>query len=115
MGLCLVRAVIRAGGATTHLRILSGSDASELVSASGASRGAMDSPRITYTSRPDATPEAELNVLANVYRFILDCHARKKRAAGMTSTESDDAKSEKEEGGGDVKQLANKSSEIVNQ
>ncbi len=37
----------------------------------------MDSPRITYTSRPDATPEAELNVLANVYRFILDCHAKK--------------------------------------
>jgi hypothetical protein len=37
----------------------------------------MNSPRITYTSRPDATPEAELNVLANVYRFILDCHAKK--------------------------------------
>jgi hypothetical protein len=40
----------------------------------------MDSPRITYTSRPDATPEAELNVLANVYRFILDCHAKKMAA-----------------------------------
>ena len=40
----------------------------------------MDSPRITYTSRPDATPEAELNVLANVYRFILGCHAKKKAA-----------------------------------
>jgi hypothetical protein len=75
----------------------------------------MSSPRITYTSRPDATPEAELNVLANVYRFILDCHAREKKAAGMTSTDSDDAKSEKEEGGGHVKHLANKSSEIVNQ
>ena len=37
----------------------------------------MDSSRITYTPRPDATPEAELNVLANVYRFILDCHAKK--------------------------------------
>ena len=37
----------------------------------------MNSPRIIYTSRPDATPEAELNVLANVYRFILDCHAKK--------------------------------------
>ncbi len=75
----------------------------------------MDSPRITSTSRPDATPEAELNVLANVYRFILDCHSRKKRAAGMTSTDSEDAKNEIEEGGGHVKQLANKSSEIVNQ
>ncbi len=37
----------------------------------------MSSPRIIYTSRPDATLEAELNVLANVYRFILDCHAKK--------------------------------------
>jgi hypothetical protein len=37
----------------------------------------MDSFRITYTSHPDATPEAELNVLAHVYRFILDCHAKK--------------------------------------
>jgi hypothetical protein len=48
-----------------------------LESVSGASQSAMDSPRITYTPRPDATPEAELNVLANVYRFILDCHAKK--------------------------------------
>jgi hypothetical protein len=37
----------------------------------------MSSPRITYTPRPDATPEPELNVLANVYRFILDCYAKK--------------------------------------
>jgi hypothetical protein len=40
----------------------------------------MDSPRMTYTPRPDATPEAELNVLASVYRFILDCHAKKMAA-----------------------------------
>ena len=40
----------------------------------------MDSPRITFTSRPGATPEAELNVLANVYRFILDCHRNKTAA-----------------------------------
>ena len=33
---------------------------------------------VVYEPRPDATPEAaELNVLANVYRFILDCHAKK--------------------------------------
>ena len=31
----------------------------------------MSNPRITYTPRPDITPEAELNVLASVYRFIL--------------------------------------------
>ncbi len=50
----------------------------------------MDSPRIIYTSRPDATPEAELNVLANVYRFILDCHAKKK--GGPAKTALDDRK-----------------------
>ena len=38
----------------------------------------MDGARITYALRSDATPEAELNVLANVYHFILDCHAKKK-------------------------------------
>jgi hypothetical protein len=50
----------------------------------------MSSPRITYTSRPDATPEAESNVLANVYRFILDCHAKKK--GGPAKTALDDRK-----------------------
>ncbi len=38
----------------------------------------MNSPRITYTPRPDATPEGELNALAVVYRFILCCAAKKK-------------------------------------
>jgi hypothetical protein len=32
---------------------------------------------VVYEPRPDATPEAEVNVLANIYRFILDCHAKK--------------------------------------
>jgi hypothetical protein len=40
---------------------------------------------IIYIPRPDATQEAELNVLASVYRLILDSRA-KKNAAGMTST-----------------------------
>ena len=31
----------------------------------------MTSPRITYTPRPDATPEAELTALAAIYTFIL--------------------------------------------
>jgi hypothetical protein len=38
------------------------------------------SPRITYTPRPDATPEAELSALASIYRFVLDCHAKKMAA-----------------------------------
>jgi hypothetical protein len=37
----------------------------------------MTSARITYTPRPDATPEGELNALAACFRFILDCHAKK--------------------------------------
>ena len=27
--------------------------------------------RIAYTARPDTTPEAELNVLANVYAYLI--------------------------------------------
>jgi hypothetical protein len=50
----------------------------------------VSAPRITYLPRPDATQEAELNALASVYRFILDSSA-KKNAAGVTSTNGDDA------------------------
>lgn len=46
---------------------------------------------ISYAPHPDATPEAELSALAGVYKFVLDCHARK-NAAGVTSTNGDDAK-----------------------
>jgi hypothetical protein len=31
----------------------------------------VNSHRISYTSRPDATCEAEVNALASVYRFLL--------------------------------------------
>ena len=31
----------------------------------------MDNPSLTYTPRPDTTPEAEVNALASVYRFLL--------------------------------------------
>ena len=40
---------------------------------------------ITYTPCPNASPEAEISTLANVYRFILDCHAKKR---GRTLDES---------------------------
>jgi hypothetical protein len=54
----------------------------------------VSAPRITYVPRPDATQEAELNALASVYRFILDSSA-KENAAGVTSTNGDDAKGSK--------------------
>jgi hypothetical protein len=38
----------------------------------------MSSPRITYSPRLDATPEAELSALAAVYKILLDA---KKKAA----------------------------------
>lgn len=50
----------------------------------------MDNPAISYLPRPDSTPEAELVSLAAVYRFALD--SRQENAAGMTSTNGDDAK-----------------------
>jgi hypothetical protein len=48
----------------------------------------MDS-RIVYKARADARPDEERNTLANVYRFVLDCHA-KNNAAGVNSTNGDD-------------------------
>jgi len=49
----------------------------------------MGSSRITYTPRSDATPEAELSMLTEAYRFVLD--SANKNAAGVTSTNGDDA------------------------
>ena len=37
----------------------------------------IQTPRIDYRIRDDATPHVEINALANVYRFVLDRHARK--------------------------------------
>ena len=36
---------------------------------------------ITYTPRPDATPEGELDALACVYRFVIGQHTTKTAAA----------------------------------
>jgi hypothetical protein len=33
-------------------------------------------PGIAYATCPEADPHAELSALANVYRFVLDCHAK---------------------------------------
>jgi len=45
----------------------------------------------SYIPRPSVTAEQELDALATVYRFILDCHA-KKNAAGVPNTNGGDAK-----------------------
>ena len=49
----------------------------------------MDSVRVTYQPRSDATPDGELTALVAVYRFVLEAHARKKAAA---PSGQDDAK-----------------------
>jgi len=36
--------------------------------------------RINYTPLPDATPESELDTLAAVYAFVLECHESRKAA-----------------------------------
>jgi hypothetical protein len=45
---------------------------------------------IIYQPRQDAAPEAERATLANIYRFIIDCHA-KRNAASVSSTNGGDA------------------------
>jgi hypothetical protein len=56
----------------------------------------MSRPTASYAQRLDNTPEAELSALASVYRFILDCHA-KKNAASVDSANGDDVKESKNE------------------
>jgi hypothetical protein len=40
----------------------------------------MNNPRITYLPHPDATPESELEVLANVYAYLIKTHISKRAA-----------------------------------
>jgi hypothetical protein len=52
----------------------------------------MNSPHITYTRRSDATSEAEVAALGAIYKFVLDCHAKKEAAP---ESRPDDAKGSK--------------------
>jgi hypothetical protein len=63
----------------------------------------MNSSRIIYRSRADATPEAELDALAAVYKFVLfDSQARKGDQHDLTNsstaemTKNEPQKTEKE-------------------
>ncbi len=49
--------------------------------------------RLTYTPRSDVAMEAEVEVLAAVYRFVLKCREEKKKVA--VQSDQDDAKGEK--------------------
>ena len=50
-------------------------------------------PKVIYSPRTDDTLNSELNALVAVYRFILDCHAKKEGGPAMAAP--DDAKGSK--------------------
>ncbi len=52
----------------------------------------MDKPAITYAAHPDATSEAEISALANIYKFILDCRAKKEAAGPRQAGNLEDEK-----------------------
>lgn len=54
----------------------------------------MSSPCIVYSPRPDAAPESEANALASVYRYILDCHAKKKAARPGSPDDGEESKND---------------------
>jgi hypothetical protein len=55
----------------------------------GTWRDAKGSPSVTYTSRPDASPEGELTALASVYRFLLDRRERRDDDLAIDGAEKD--------------------------
>ena len=55
----------------------------------------MTSPRITYIPHPDTAPEAELSALVAVYKFVLDCRAKKEAAP---ESRPDDARKDQDAG-----------------
>lgn len=52
----------------------------------GARISAPSRPLLVYSSRPDATPETETEVLASIYLYVLQCH-EKKKATGADNGE----------------------------
>jgi hypothetical protein len=55
----------------------------------------MSSARINYSPSAHATSETETSALINVYKFVLDCHAKKKAAP---ESRPDDARKDQDAG-----------------
>ena len=55
----------------------------------------MSEPRISYSVSLDTSPEAEAPVLCAVYKFVLDCHAKKEAAP---ENRPDDARKDQDAG-----------------
>ena len=61
----------------------------------------LGNPRIIYSARADATPEAELGALAAIYSLCLQKHRENQKAAGP-APESDSRDAVKESNGYDA-------------
>jgi hypothetical protein len=49
---------------------------------------------VTYAPRPDVTPDVEVSALANVYKFVLDCRAKKEAAPRQSRPDDPERKSD---------------------
>ncbi len=52
-------------------------------------------PHTVYTPRPNTVPEGGVASLASVYRFILDCHAKKKAARPGGPDDAEESKNDR--------------------
>jgi hypothetical protein len=55
----------------------------------------MNSPEVIYVAHPEATAESSRSALSNVYRFVLDCRAKKGVAP---KSHPDDARKDQDAG-----------------
>jgi hypothetical protein len=51
----------------------------------------IETPRIAYRARNDATPDAEISALAAIYKLCISKHVVSKNAGGASHTAGDDA------------------------
>ena len=54
----------------------------------------MGSARIAYAQRTDATPEAQVGVLASIYKLAINSHVRKKEATRPGSPDDPERRSD---------------------
>jgi hypothetical protein len=62
----------------------------------------MDSPSLTYTPCPDTSPDAEVNVLASIYRFLLLEKGDRHDLTSEAATQAEGANQDKKGHDGDV-------------
>ena len=55
----------------------------------------MDKPVIAYAPRANALPETEIAVLASIYKFALDCHAKKEAAPESRPDDAEGSKNDR--------------------